>query len=106
MKSKCEICGIEDELTVHHLIPQSMSRSSKYSKKLKTDENNFLMICECCHEKIHSMFTNQELRDIYFTKDALLRNEDFEKFVKWRQKHPDFHGSSKMSNNRKNKNKR
>ena len=98
---KCEICGLECNLTKHHLIPQRVCRSTKYSKKLKVDEGNFLWICEACHSKIHSMFSEQELRDYYFTKDALMSNESFAKFVKWRQKHPDFKGSSKMSNDRK-----
>lgn len=103
MKDKCQICGLEEELQVHHLIPQQVSRSSKYSKKLKTDENNFLMICNECHSQIHSLFTNQELRDLYYTKDNLMRNEKFSKFVEWRKKHPNFKGASKMSNNKKQK---
>lgn len=101
MNGKCEICGYEGDVTIHHLIPQQVSRSTKYSKKLKTDENNFINVCNECHSQIHALFTNQELRDVYFTKDALMSNEKFEKFVKWRMKHPDFKGSSKMSNRKR-----
>lgn len=102
-KDKCELCGIETELTKHHLIPKRVSRSTKYSKKLKTDESNFLWICGECHGQIHALFTEQELRDLYCTKEALLSSEKLSKFIKWRQKHPNFTGSSKMSSDKRSK---
>lgn len=100
-KGICETCGLERDLTKHHLIPQHVSRSAKYSKDLKTDESNFLWICGECHSQIHALHTDQELRDMFFTKELLLADEKFGKFVRWRMKHPDFSGSSKMSNDRK-----
>jgi len=103
MKGNCELCGLELELTKHHLIPQRVSRSTKYSKDLKTDESNFLWICGECHGQIHALYTEQELRDFYSTKEALLASEKFGKFVKWRMKHPNFKGSSKMSNDKRAK---
>lgn len=98
---KCELCGIEGELTKHHLVPQSVSRSSKYPKSLKRDEGNFLMVCSECHGQIHALYTNQQLRDLYSSKELLLGSEGFGRFVKWRRKHPGFSGSSKMSKARR-----
>jgi len=98
---KCQLCGLEEKLTKHHLIPQNVSRSNKYPKSLKTDESNFLMVCSECHSHIHALYTNQQLRDLYFTKEKLLESEEFGKYVCWRIKHPDFKGSSKMSNSQK-----
>lgn len=95
---KCELCGIACKLEKHHLVPQVKCHSSKYGKNLKTDESNFLWICGPCHRKIHSLFTNNELRDMYNTRELLLSNEDMVAFVKWRLKHQNFSGSSKMSN--------
>ena len=65
---KCELCGFDGKLTIHHLIPQ---------------------------------FTNHELKELYNTKDKLLSEPKFRKYVEWRMKHLDFKGSSKMSNRRK-----
>ena len=98
---KCEICGCECNLTVHHLIPQNQSRHK--NKYLKTDEGNFLWVCTECHSQIHALFTNYELKTHYPTKELLLAEPRFAKFVEWRKKHPDFKGSSKMSNKRKGK---
>ena len=98
---KCELCGVEAKLQKHHLVPQRVCRSSKYSKDLKTDESNFLWICNECHRQIHALYTEQELRDFYSTKEALLEAEELKKFIAWRQKHPAFSGSSKMSSRKR-----
>ena len=97
---KCELCQCEiDELTVHHLIPKSRIKN-KY-KEIKEDPNNLLWICRSCHDQIHALFTNTELRDIYNTKESLLSNENMIKYIQWKIKHPNFDGHSKMSNKRK-----
>ena len=93
---KCELCGSDKNITKHHLIPQQVSRHK--NKYLKNDESNFLWICEECHSQIHALFTNQQLKELYNTKELLLANEKFNKYVQWRIKHLDFSGSSKMSN--------
>lgn len=96
---KCELCEIECELTEHHLIPQSKCKN-KY-KEAKEDPSNILWICRSCHDQIHAMFSNNELRDKYFTKDLLMENEEFRRFVDWKKKHPNFNGHSKMIRRRK-----
>ena len=100
-QTKCEICGLECDVTKHHLVPQSQSRHK--NKYLKTDEGNFLWVCTECHSQIHALFTNYELKTLYNTKELLLAEPRFRKFVEWRMKHPEFKGSSKMSNKRKGK---
>ena len=97
---KCELCQCEiDNLTVHHLIPKSRIRN-KY-KEIKEDPSNLLQICRSCHDQIHSLWDESTLRDLYNTKEKLLASPEMQKFIVWRQKHPDFNGHSKMSNNRK-----
>ena len=98
---KCELCGSDRNITKHHLIPQSQSRHK--NKYLKTDEGNFLFVCEECHSQIHALFSNFELKNFYNTKEKLLEEQRMKKFVEWKIKHPDFNGSSKMSKERKNR---
>ena len=100
-KSVCEACGCEADLTEHHLVPKHVCRSNKYSKDLKTDKSNIIMICRTCHDFVHATWSDQELRDLYSTKESLLAAPEFTKFVAWRRKHPEFKGSSKMGNSRK-----
>ena len=98
---RCEICGKVGEVTLHHLIPVSQSRHK--NKYLKTDEGNFLWVCVECHSQIHALFSNQELKELYDTKEKLLAEPRFRKFVEWRKKHPEFKGSSKMAKERRPK---
>ena len=98
---KCELCGSETNITKHHLIPVSQSR--RKNKYLKTDEGNFLWVCTECHSQIHALFSNYELKTLYSTKESLMNEPRMRKFIEWRRKHPDFKGSSKMSNKRKGK---
>lgn len=99
MSGKCELCGIECDLTRHHLIPKLRAKN-KY-KDIKEDPSNLLWICRSCHDHIHASFSENELRDQYFTKELLLSAPEMQKFIKWKIKHPDFIGHAKMSNKRK-----
>ena len=101
MTEKCELCGIECSLTKHHIIPVSRTRN-KY-KDIKNDESNIIWICRSCHDQLHAIFTNDQLRDTYNTKEKILGSEEMQRFIAWKKKHPDFIGHSKMSNSRKNR---
>lgn len=99
MDGKCELCGIDCELTKHHLIPVSRTRN-KY-KEIKEDESNLLWICRSCHDQLHALFDNTQLRDLYNTREKLVESDGMKKYIAWKKKHPDFNGHSKMSNQRK-----
>ena len=97
--SKCELCECEAELTKHHLIPKVRAKN-KY-KDIRDDDSNIRMVCRQCHDAIHAAYTENELRDLYNTKEKLLGSEEVSKFVAWRKKHPDFKGHSKMENRKR-----
>ena len=101
MTGKCELCGIECELTKHHCVPQVRCKN-KY-KEIKEDPSNLIWICRQCHDQVHACFSENELRDLYNSKEKLMSTPEMQKFISWRQKHPDFNGHSKMSNSRKYK---
>jgi hypothetical protein len=60
----------------HHFVPRSKGG------KETTD------ICLACHNTIHDLFTNNELRDTYNTPESLQENERFNKYLKWIRKKP------------------
>lgn len=99
MTGICETCGAETELTKHHLCPVSKCKN-KY-RQIKEDESNHIWICRQCHDAIHASYDENELRDLYNTKEKLLEAVEFKKFVAWKKKHQKFDGHSKMSNRRR-----
>jgi hypothetical protein len=57
-----------------------------------------------CHNKIHHTFTEKELEKTYNTVDALLSNEDIQKFVSWvKKKDIEFVDQSEDTSRRRNK---
>ena len=51
---ECEICGISDGLTVHHLLKQSTF------PQFKLDPVNGVCLCGACHSKIEQMWRDKE----------------------------------------------
>lgn len=99
MTGRCALCGVECDLTLHHLVPQIKCKN-KY-KQIRNDDSNHIMICRQCHDNIHATYDNTYLRDNLNTLEKLKDDENIRKFSEWRSKHPDFNGHSKMSNRRK-----
>ena len=97
----CAACGCEGPLTLHHLVPQ-VKCHNKY-KDTKDDPSNHVMLCRSCHDQIHALWSENELRDSYSTLEKLMAAPEFKKFVDWKKKHPDFKGHSKMSKDRKSR---
>lgn len=85
-------------LDKHHLIPRS--------KKGKAAE-----LChKVCHRKIHSIFTDNQLRDYYHTWDRLRENEEIQKFIAWVRKqfarNPEYVDVHRETGQKKRKRKR
>lgn len=96
-EGKCQICGAQERLTKHHLVPQRVCRN-KY-KAIKNEESNLIWICDCCHRTIHAYYNEQELRDRMSTLESLLADAKFSSYVAWRKKHLGFKSNStKLSN--------
>lgn len=77
----------------HHLIP-----------KLKGGKETALMHI-VCHGKLHSIWSENELRDTYNNVESILTDERIQKFVKFVRKQftrdSEYINSNKLSNNHK-----
>ncbi len=93
--NKCPICKrpFDDTMDEHHLIPKS-----KKGKDAAT-------IHRVCHDKIHSMFTNQELKNYYNTIDKIMEREEMQKFAKWVSKKVANYTDPSIMSNKRNKRK-
>lgn len=91
----CAICerslGNEKVISKHHLIPKS--EGGRYSPTI--------LIHNICHQKIHSVFSEKELRDEYHTVESLRNHEEIQKFIKWvSKKDKDFYQRNKRMKRR------
>ena len=83
----CQICGVNDNLTKHHLIPQVKDRRSRKSAET-------ISICSLCHTTIHAKFNESYLRDNLNTLEKILENDQMKKYIEWRKKHMGFKSNS------------
>lgn len=57
-----------------------------------------------CHDKIHTVFTERELKNNYNTIDKIKEHEEMKKFIKWiSKKEPDFYDGNIHTNHRHSK---
>lgn len=78
----CALCGrpLGKTTQKHHLVPKSQGGTET------------IPLHAICHRKIHALFNEKELARDFCTIEALLANEEIQKFVKWVVgKHPDFY---------------
>lgn len=91
----CQLCGrelVEGNTSRHHLIPQSKGGKDGVTVPLH----------KICHQKIHSVFSDNELKNKYYSIQLLLSHPDIQKFVSWvSKKPPEFRDSSVLSNRRR-----
>jgi hypothetical protein len=80
MPTTCELCGrvvpdeeIDDPRVVqeHHLRPEERAESPT------------VMLCRPCHDQIHAVFTNGELRESYDTIEALRGADRLSDYLEW-----------------------
>ena len=87
----CPICKRElgeTNLSKHHLIPKS-----KGGKNGQT-----VLIHNICHQKIHSLFSEKELKENYNTIEKLRASEEMIAFIKWvSKKAPEFYQKNKKT---------
>jgi hypothetical protein len=87
--SRCSICGREETLTRHHLIP----RTRHHNKKNKRDFDRAAVrevvgICRPCHSQIHEVFSEKELERDFNTIEKLKNHPEIAKFASWIRNKP------------------
>ena len=83
----CTLCNRElaKPYNRHHLIP--LSEGGKNTPTI--------LLHKICHDKIHAVFTEKELKQCYNTIEKLQQHEEIAKFIKWvSKKEPHFYDRS------------
>lgn len=90
----CPLCGrpLAEPFNKHHLIP--ISKGGKHTPTLT--------LHKICHDKIHAVFTEMELKRTYNTVEKLKEREEIIRFIKWvSKKEPEFYDKSVKMNRMK-----
>ena len=93
-ESICSLCGrtMAGPCNKHHLVP-----ISKGGRNTPT-----VLLHKICHDKIHAVFTENELKKHYYTMESLQQQEEMATFIQWvRKKEPEFYDKSVKTRSRK-----
>lgn len=84
----CALCGREQPLTFHHLIPRKLHRKKRFLNRFGKEEmkKRGIDICRKCHAAIHCFWDEKTLGEEYNTKEKLMQTEEMQKFVAWVKK--------------------
>lgn len=89
-ETHCALCGrpLAGICNRHHLIP--ISRGGRGTTTL--------LLHKICHDKIHAVLPESELKRYYHTIERLKEQEEIAAFIKWVQKkEPEFYDRSVRS---------
>ena len=87
LETECPLCKrpLATPYNRHHLLPLS-----KGGKGTTT-----VLLHKICHDKIHSVFTEMELKRKYNTIESIQQNEEITNFIRWvNKKEPQFYDKS------------
>lgn len=89
MSKHCALCGSNQFITFHHLIPKSCHGNKWFRKHFdKHDmQERGVDICRRCHSFIHSKFTEKDLGRELNTLAKLIENEIIHNYLRWATKH-------------------
>ena len=84
----CELCGRQQPLTLHHLIPRAVHRKKRYQKRYAWQEmrSRGIAVCRLCHRGIHDLIPERELAEQYTTKESLLAHPGLARHIAWVKK--------------------
>lgn len=95
----CELCGSNESLTRHHLIPKTKHKNKKVKKDFgERDFEDVIILCGPCHTNLHAQFTEKTLANELNTLEAI-KNSDFSSYINWRKKHLGFSTKSTKASN-------
>lgn len=83
----CPLCGrqLAAPCNRHHLLP--LSKGGKNTPAI--------LLHKICHDKVHAVFTETELKRYYHTIERLQQHEEIARFINWVQKkEPEFYDRS------------
>src|SRR5881275_24451 len=102
MSQKCAICGREETLTRHHLIPRTRHHNKRNKREFdRATVKQVVGMCRPCHSQIHALFTEKELEREFNTVERLRMHPELTKFARWIAKKPrGFKAAMSRSNSR------
>ena len=103
MEGNCAICGREETLTRHHLIPRTRHHNKRNKREFERAVVRAVVgICRSCHSQIHALLSEKQLEREFNTIAKLKEHPGVARFAEWiATKPPGFKASVQRTTDRK-----
>ena len=90
MAELCELCGCDQAVTAHHLIPRKLHRNRWFKKTYPREVlRRTALLCRGCHREIHNQIPDEKVMGkSYQTLEALRAHPKISAYVAWKRKRP------------------
>ncbi|CAJ1416740.1 unnamed protein product [Effrenium voratum] len=86
VSGSCELCGLDWDLTVHHLVPKLHWRRMRKRRQVTgKDEPPTAILCRTCHSMVHRTFSHSELGRCYNSIEALEEASEMQGYLQSRR---------------------
>jgi 5-methylcytosine-specific restriction endonuclease McrA len=80
----CALCGREEQLTRHHLVPRTRHHNKRNKREFSRAEvMETVGLCRPCHRQIHALFTEKELERTWNSIEKLRAEPRVQAFIAW-----------------------
>jgi hypothetical protein len=80
----CALCGREETLTKHHLIPRTRHANKRNKREFdRATVKQTIGLCRSCHAQLHALLTEKELEREWNTLEKLRTHPELAKFAAW-----------------------
>lgn len=81
----CEFCNRLKELTFHHFIPKTLHKNKLFLKLFSKEymKTHGIDLCKECHYTVHHFWDEKTLGKEYNTKEKIVNDPKFKKYLKW-----------------------
>ena len=81
---RCELCGRQQPLTFHHLIPRKVHRRPRFRKHYSREQlNQGIELCRLCHRAVHRLYSEMELAQRLNSLAALRADPAVARHLAW-----------------------
>lgn len=89
MTGRCAICGREETLTRHHLIPRTRHHNKRNKREFdRAEVKEVVGLCRPCHSQVHQLLTEKQLEREFNTVARLRAHPALAQFAEWIRARP------------------
>jgi len=84
----CQLCGIDEVHSEHHLIPRHCHRKNWWKRHFTKEQmQHTILVCKMCHDSVHDLIPDEkELGRDFYTVEKLKTHPGIANYLDWKRR--------------------